>query len=88
MLSPEEKTKLETQSALSKSLALGLMFTVLPAAGVGSIAAIWIGIRGRKKIQESNGDLVGAGVATWCIYVGALGLVANILFLFMHLRST
>ena len=85
MLSTEEKSKLEAQSALSKSLSLGLMFSVMPVAGLGSIAAIRIGVRGRKKIQASNGNLVGSGVATWCIYAGVFGLIANIIFFCIYL---
>jgi hypothetical protein len=81
MRTAEEKIQMEAQIALSKSLAMGFAFSLLPVAGLGSIAAIVIGLRARKKIEASNGRLVGMGMVTWCILVGAFGLVLNLFLL-------
>ena len=81
MLTAEEKLQMHAQIALSKSLAMGFVFSLLPVAGLGSLAAIVIGLRARKKIAASRGRLVGMGMVTWCILAGAFGLLMNVLLL-------
>lgn len=83
MITAEDRSQIEAQIALSKSLGLGVALSLLPVAGLGSIASIVIGVRARKKIKESADKLSGSGVAAWCIVVGSLGLLANI-FAIMH----
>lgn len=80
MLSAEEQAQVDVQISLSKSLSLGLVFSILTVGGLGSVAAIWIGVRGWKKIKASDRKLVGSGIATWCIVAGVVGLLANIIF--------
>ena len=75
------------QIALSKSLGLGFALSVMPTAGLGSIAAIIIGLRARKKIATSRYELTGSGMAAWCIIVGAIGLIVSICFLGSALLS-
>jgi hypothetical protein len=80
MLSAQEKAQIETQVALSKTLALGFVLSLLPVAGIGSVIAIWIGVRSWKKIDASDPCLVGTGMASWCVAVGIIGLIANFVF--------
>jgi hypothetical protein len=80
MLSAQEQAEVDTQIALSKSLSLGFVFSLLPIAGLGSLAAIWIGARGWKKIEASGGKLVGTGMVLWCIAAGVAGLIWNGVF--------
>jgi len=80
MLSAQEKTQIEAQVALSKNLALGFVLLLLPVAGIGSMTAIWIGVRSWRKIKASDPRLVGTGMAGWCVAVGVVGLIANIVF--------
>lgn len=81
MLTQQERQQIAEQSALSQRLGLGVALSLIPAAGVGSAIAIWIGLRARRQIVASDGRLVGAGMAMWCVFVGALGLVVNAVFL-------
>jgi hypothetical protein len=81
MLSAEEQSQVDAQVALSKRLALGFALSLLPVAGLGSLAAIVIGLRAWKKIEASNQKLVGGGLATWCVVAGVVGLLANALLL-------
>jgi hypothetical protein len=80
MLSSEEQSNLDAQIALSKSLSLGLVFSLFPILGLGSIAAILIGVRGHRKIAASGQKLVGAKMAILCVVVGVIGLIINIFF--------
>jgi hypothetical protein len=81
MRTPEQEQEMSEQIALSKSLGLGFALSVVPTAGVGSIAAIVIGLRARKKIATSRYELTGSGMAAWCIIVGSLGLIMSVGFL-------
>jgi hypothetical protein len=84
MLTTDEKSQIEKQVALSKGLGLGVALSLLPVAGIGSLAAIIIGARAKKKIKESGGQLAGGWMASWCVVVGTVGLIANV-FLFWRL---
>jgi hypothetical protein len=55
MLSPQEQAEVEVQITLSKSLALGFVFSLLPMAGLGSLAAC----------RYRNGDVVYRGWYRW-----------------------
>lgn len=78
---PEENQRLATQIALSKRLSLGIALSLLPSLGLGSLAAIWIGISAYKKIKASNGELTGIWAARWCMCAGFVGLVLSIAFI-------
>jgi hypothetical protein len=80
MLSAEERVQIDAQMALSKNLSLGVVLSLLPVAGLGSAAAIWIGVRAWKKIGASEQKLVGTGMAVWCVAAGVIGLIANVVF--------
>lgn len=81
VLSAEEQRLMNDQIALSKSLALGIALSVLPVAGIGSIAAIIIGLRAKRKLAASSGKLTGAGAASWCVIAGSVGLIINMVLI-------
>ena len=55
-------------------LGYGFAFSVVWAGGVGSLLALIIGLRARRLIKQSGGEVTGVRMAWWCIVVGALGL--------------
>jgi hypothetical protein len=63
---------LELQVKTSKMLAFGFTLTMVGLYGVGSFIAFILGLRGRRIIQQSNGQVGGRIMAWWCIIVGAL----------------
>lgn len=71
----EAPTQLEAQVRLSKLLGLGFACSLVWAAGVGSLIALCIGIRARRIIKQSGGELAGIRLAWWCIIAGAFGIV-------------
>jgi len=86
MITAEDRSQIEAQVALSKSLGLGVALSLLPVAGLGSLAAIVIGVRAKKKIKESGDKLAGGGMASWCVAVGYVGLAANAVLLWLLIR--
>ncbi|HEX8352484.1 MAG TPA: hypothetical protein VF611_06290 [Pyrinomonadaceae bacterium] len=71
-MSPEDP-KLALQVRVSKMLGCGFAFSLVVSGGVGSLAALVIGLRARGIIRKSGGELSGMRVAWWCIIVGGLG---------------
>lgn len=71
---------MSAQIALSKRLGLGFALALLPTAGFGSIAAIWIGVHALKKIRNSRDKLSGGTMAFWCIALGFVGLIVSALW--------
>jgi hypothetical protein len=63
------------QLRVSKMLGYGFAFSMVWAGGVGSLIALIIGLRARKLIKQSDGEISGIRMAWWCIVVGTLGLV-------------
>ena len=73
-MSPEDP-KLALQVRVGKMLGYGFAFSVVWAGGVGSLLALIIGLKARRLIKRSGGEVAGIRMAWWCIVVGALGLV-------------
>lgn len=74
--------QLARQVRVSKMLGLGFVLSVVPMAGIGSLAALTIGLRAKRIIQQSNNEIAGIRMAWWCIIAGAVGAVVfPILFL-------
>jgi hypothetical protein len=63
------------QSQVDQSLKWGIIFSIIWLAGIGSFIALIKGLKARKAIAQSEGVLVGAGRAWWCIIAGGLGFV-------------
>lgn len=78
----EMKDRLERQVRVSKMLCLGFILTIVPMAGLGSLAALLIGLKAKNIIQQSNSEIAGIMMAWWGIIAGAVGgIIFPMLFL-------
>ena len=68
-----EDPKLALQVRVGKMLGLGFALSILGVGGLGSLAALAIGLFVRKTIKQSGGEISGMRMAWWCIVVGAAG---------------
>lgn len=67
-------------------LSMGFALSLVVAGGLGSLAALFIGLKALTVINRSPVELVGKWMAWWCIIIGALGAIGgllNILSLFL-----
>lgn len=80
----ELSPNLELQIKVSKILSIGFIFSIVTLAGIGSLIAFIFGIRARKIINQSNGEITGLKMAWWCIIVGALGMIILPLVVFYN----
>jgi hypothetical protein len=71
---------LERQVRLSKMLAMGFALSLVGAGGLGSLAALLIGLKALTVINRSHVELVGKWMAWWCIIIGALGAIGMLLY--------
>ena len=55
--------KLALQVRVSKMLGYGFAFSLVWAAGVGSVIALVVGLRARKLIRQSGGEISGIRMA-------------------------
>lgn len=53
-------------------LAMGFVLTLQPMAGLGSLAAVILGLKALLIINRSTIKLVGVWMAWWCLVVGSL----------------
>lgn len=60
---------------MSKLLSHGFIFSVVWLGGIGSFLALLSGLKARKIINQSDGEIAGIRMAWWCIIVGALGTI-------------
>ncbi|HKG13691.1 MAG TPA: hypothetical protein VKB12_10130 [Pyrinomonadaceae bacterium] len=58
---------------VSKMLGLGFALSIAGIGGLGSLAALAIGLLAGRAIRESGGEISGMRMAWWCIVVGAFG---------------
>jgi hypothetical protein len=63
------------QSDVNSMLRRGILFSIFWLMGVGSFIAIVQGIKARKIIRQSNGEIKGMGKVMWCFIVGGAGLL-------------
>ena len=66
---------LERQVRLSKMLAMGFSLSLVGVGGLGSLAALLIGLKALTVINRSPVELVGKWMAFWCIIIGSLGAI-------------
>jgi hypothetical protein len=71
----EMEDRLERQVRVSKLLGLGFILTIVPMVGLGSLAALLIGLKAKKIIQQSGSEIAGLRMAWWCIIAGAVGVI-------------
>ena len=63
------------QIRVGRLLGLAFPLTLMPLGGLGSLAALVLGLRALALIRRSGGRLAGLRLAWWCIVAGALGAV-------------
>jgi hypothetical protein len=63
------------QNEVNAMLRRGIFFSIFWLMGVGSLIAIVQGVRARKIIRQSHGQIKGMGKVTWCFIVGGAGLL-------------
>jgi hypothetical protein len=66
------------------SLVLGILGFVCCGCGLFSIAAIVLGILGKKEIAESNGTKTGAGMAQAGFILGIVGIAISVLYWILY----
>lgn len=86
-MQPKDAKKLEQQVKVSRMLATGFVLSIVWIGGIGSLAAIILGLRARRIIKQSKGEIIGIKLAWWCILEGALGALVAPLFIFLTLRQ-
>ena len=74
-MSAEIPPNLELQIKVSKILSRGFVFSIVWMGGIGSFIAFISGLKARKIICHSNGEIGGIKMAWWCIIAGALGMI-------------
>ena len=62
------------QGYVNSLLWRGVFFSIVWLAGVGSFIAFRRGLKGRRLIKRSQGQLHGLGKAWWCLIVGGFGV--------------
>jgi hypothetical protein len=72
---------LERQVRLSRMLAMGFALSLVGAGGLGSLAALLIGLKALTVINRSPVELVGKWMAWWRIVIGALGAIGATLYI-------
>lgn len=65
----------EKQNKVNSLLKRGVIFSILWLFGFGSLIAVISGIKAKKIIKESNGELFGSGRVWWCLIVGSFGVL-------------
>ena len=69
-------------------LAMGLALSLVGVGGLGSLAALLIGLKALTVINRSPVELVGKWIAWWRIIIGALGAIGMLLYiLFLFLSG-
>jgi hypothetical protein len=71
---------LERQVRLSKMLAMGFALSLVGVGGLGSLAAMLIGLKALTVINRSPVEIVGKWMAWWCIIIGGLGAIGMLLY--------
>ena len=62
-------------------LAMGFALSLVGVGGLGSLAALVIGLKALTVIDRSPVELVGKWMAWWCIIIGALGAIGMLLYI-------
>lgn len=75
-MSIETPPNLELQIKVSKMLSCGFIFSIVWLGGFGSLIALISGLRARKIINQSNGEIIGMKMSWWCIITGIAGIIA------------
>lgn len=63
------------QERVDAMLRRGVFFSIVWLMGIGSAIAVIEGVKARKLIARSGGELGGMGKVWWCFIVGGAGLL-------------
>lgn len=63
------------QSRVDSLTRLGIVFAIVWLAGIGSAIAVVCGLKAKRIIDRSEGELDGSGRALFCLIAGTVGLV-------------
>jgi len=64
-----------SQREINTRLRRGIFYSIFWLMGVGSVIAVREGLRAKKLISQSGGELKGMGKVWWCLIVGGAGLL-------------
>jgi hypothetical protein len=74
-----EKTREDVQRKVNSLIRIGVILSIFWMAGVGSIISIVLGLKVKRIIKRSSGNITGIGGVYWCLIVGCLGLIMSLL---------
>jgi hypothetical protein len=63
------------RAAFQKALSRGLLFSILWLMGIGSAIAVYHGLKARRMMAASGGQLRGGFTLWWILIVGAFGML-------------
>jgi hypothetical protein len=63
------------QERVDAMLRRGVVYSIVWLMGVGSAIAVIEGVRAKKLIDRSGGELRGMGKVWWCFIVGGAGVL-------------
>ena len=66
--------QLSRQHQVDELLKKGVWFSIFWLLGVGSFIAVRNGLKARKIINDSNGEIKPDGRVLWCLIAGGFGL--------------
>ena len=75
MLIKNVVSQTDLQHQVDAMLRRGVIFSIFWFMGVGSLIAIFQGMKARKIIRQSGGEIRGSGKVWWCLIVGGMGLL-------------
>jgi len=64
------------QYRLDSMLQFGIICSIVWMMGIGSLYALYCGLRARSIIKAYDGELVGMKRANWCVISGGIGILA------------
>lgn len=67
--------RVEAQRQIDAVLRRGIIFSIVWLAGIGSIIAIFSGLKAKKLIAQLGAEASGMGRVWWCLIVGGVGLL-------------
>lgn len=63
------------QNKVNRMLRWGIIFSLVWLAGFGSLVAFILGLKSKKIIEASSGNIEGMGRVWWCLIVGGIGII-------------
>lgn len=63
-------------------LSMGFALSLVGVGGLGSLAALLIGVKALITLTRSSANLAGKWMAWWCIIVGGIGAIGVLPYTF------